>query len=560
MNGRDLTLGIVAGLAVAGAVRQRGGRNHLPTLYHVTTREAADDILRNGFLPGWGDIGLGVYFYGSEREAMRYAQKGGWDGALRGESVVVLAVQDPHIRRMGDADLDPSWDRSKYADMWFWEGRDEDAYMVPSRVSVAADLGVVVPKGARKGSASLNHRGARNAEALRNDLLPAALRDAHDLVVTETQSRNQLWEPTGVGSGVRPVTYRYHTLVATLYPRGRRNKDDRLGQVAATSERRSDAPVPLRGRCADDLVRLNGPAYAFGVTGAFVDESLRGKGVGQALYAALVEAAGAHGGALTSNRCLTGTELTSGDALRVWERLGRRYRVEGEVAWQPKGSAARGSRAWMHGSPHCETVLKDGIILPSTKKEPAPTLRSVLALRARMVARAKADEDVDDILALWEEKAVTPMYGFAYATSIPSTANRYIRRTKDGCVVEVEPDPNALLLPDEDWLGKLAILDLYDFDSSNDPESRDPDTFDAWRGRLPGLLSTADRRVLDGSFDEALDYLGEPDIAVYASFGRTLIRMLLRSSKGRAWLVEGAKKHATEIAHQGPMRVLRKVR
>ena len=188
-------------------------------------------------------------------------------------------------------------------------------------------------------------RGSMNAEVVRNDLLPAGVRDDHDLVVTEMQSRNQFWEPTGVGSGVRPVIYRYHTLVATLYPRGKRHKDDRLGQVAATSERRGDAPVPLRGRCADDLVRLGKAEYAFGVTGAFVDESLRGKGIGQALYAAIVEAAGAHGGALTSNRCLTGTELTSADALRVWERLGRHYRVEGEVAWHAAGEGRTGSRA-----------------------------------------------------------------------------------------------------------------------------------------------------------------------------------------------------------------------
>lgn len=219
--------------------------------------------------------------------------------------------------------------------------------------------GLAVAGLARKGSASLNNRGSVNGEALRNELLPAALRDTHDLVVTEIQKRTSHWEPTGVGNGVTSVPYRYHTLVATLYPTGRRGKDDRLGQVAATSERKRETPIPLRGRCADDLVRLGGPDYAFGVTGAFVDEGLRGKGVGQALYAALVEAAGAHGGALTSNRCLTGTELTSADALRVWERLGRRYRVEGEVAWQPKGSAARGSRARRGSLPSHLRFLED---------------------------------------------------------------------------------------------------------------------------------------------------------------------------------------------------------
>lgn len=218
--------------------------------------------------------------------------------------------------------------------------------------------GLAVAGLARNRSASLNLRGGRNAEALRNNLLPAALRDTHDLVVTEIQKRTSHWEPTGVGNGVTSVPYTYHTLVATLYPKGERQKESRLGQVAATSERKRETPIPLRGRCADDLVRLGGPAYAFGVTGAFVDEGLRGKGVGQALYAALVEAAGTHGGALTSNRCLTGTELTSADALRVWERLGRRYAVEGEVAWHRKGSAARGSRA-RHSLPSHLRFLED---------------------------------------------------------------------------------------------------------------------------------------------------------------------------------------------------------
>jgi GNAT superfamily N-acetyltransferase len=223
--------------------------------------------------------------------------------------------------------------------------------------------GLAVAGLARKSSASLNLRGARNGEALRSDLLPAALRDTHDLVVTEIQKRTSHWEPTGVGNGVTSVPYRYHTLVAVLYPKGERQKESRLGQVAATSERKRETPIPLRGRCADDLVRLGGPAYAFGVTGAFVDEGLRGKGVGQALYAALVEAAGTHGGALASNRCLTGTELTSADALRVWERLGRRYAVEGEVAWHRKGSAARrGSGDRRPYKQSTETYYLNGVI------------------------------------------------------------------------------------------------------------------------------------------------------------------------------------------------------
>ena len=76
--------------------------------------------------------------------------------------------------------------------------------------------GLAVAGLARKSSASLNLRGARNGEALRSDLLPDALRDTHDLVVTEIQKRTSHWEPTGVGNGVTSVPYRYHTLVASL--------------------------------------------------------------------------------------------------------------------------------------------------------------------------------------------------------------------------------------------------------------------------------------------------------------------------------------------------------
>ena len=122
--------------------------------------------------------------------------------------------------------------------------------------------GLAVAGLARNRSASLNNRGSVNGETLRNELLPAALRDTHDLVVTEIQKRTSHWEPTGVGNGVTSVPYTYHTLVATLYPKGERWKESRLGQVAATSERKRETPTPLRGRCADDLIRLGGPDHA----------------------------------------------------------------------------------------------------------------------------------------------------------------------------------------------------------------------------------------------------------------------------------------------------------
>ena len=90
--------------------------------YHVTERDYVPDIVENGFLGGWGDVGFGVYFYGNLGEARGYLSKGGWDGKL--EDPVILVVQDGEIEKMDD--LDPEWDEAKYADMW-WKPMDADS-------------------------------------------------------------------------------------------------------------------------------------------------------------------------------------------------------------------------------------------------------------------------------------------------------------------------------------------------------------------------------------------------------------------------------------------------
>lgn len=89
--------------------------------YHVTERDYAQDIIQNGFLGGWGDVGFGVYLYGNMGETKSYAEVGGWDNGL--EDPVILAVSDASIVPV--TDLDPSWDAAKYADM-HWRPMDED--------------------------------------------------------------------------------------------------------------------------------------------------------------------------------------------------------------------------------------------------------------------------------------------------------------------------------------------------------------------------------------------------------------------------------------------------
>ena len=235
---------------------------------------------------------------------------------------------------------------------------------------------------------------------------------------------------------------------------------------------------------------------------------------------------------------------------------------------------ARGSRAWLHGTPHCKTAQKDGWIVPSTRVEVVPTLASALALRERMLAAVSEDDDAafERQVAAWDALAILPMHGFAYATWDAQAARRYARyrptvrggalvyvKHGDGCVFEVAIEPSALVVPDEDWLGKLVAEDLFDFDTSTPITSRSPDTFDAWRAQLRAQLGAANLARLSTGFDAAIEAMGEFGVEVYAPLGRTAIRMLLRSARGRAWLVEGARTHATEIAHQGPIRIVRRV-
>ncbi len=84
MNGRTLALGLVGALAVAGAVRRRGGANTDREIFvttttgdevfgHVTTRAGAEAIQRQGFRVGEGKYGTGVYLLSPEEE---------WGGGL----------------------------------------------------------------------------------------------------------------------------------------------------------------------------------------------------------------------------------------------------------------------------------------------------------------------------------------------------------------------------------------------------------------------------------------------------------------------------------------------
>ena len=105
------------------AFRSRFLKEAGQAFYHVTEREYADDIVNNGFMGGWGDVGFGVYFYGTPYSAIDYAKENGWDGSLA--DPVIIGVKDPKIQKISGFDLHPSWDPEKYADM-FWYSMDEE--------------------------------------------------------------------------------------------------------------------------------------------------------------------------------------------------------------------------------------------------------------------------------------------------------------------------------------------------------------------------------------------------------------------------------------------------
>ena len=95
----------------------------MPTGFHITNRSVAKTILKEGFLGGWGDLGYGVYFYGTIHSARKYAASGGWDHELK--NPVIIEVNDPEIEKITESDLDPSWEPEKYSDMYWHPVEDE---------------------------------------------------------------------------------------------------------------------------------------------------------------------------------------------------------------------------------------------------------------------------------------------------------------------------------------------------------------------------------------------------------------------------------------------------
>ena len=162
--------------------------------------------------------------------------------------------------------------------------------------------------------------------------------DTYDFVVTPTSSKQQLWEPTGEGSGVRPARYTYENVKVEVFTRG----GEKVGFVAGSAEFREGQRKPLRdAACETNFARLTARhpdlRGVLIVTGSFLEEVVRGKGVGVAMYRVLAEHAGKQGLAIVPEYCWSGTALTSTDALRVWGKLAREpgFDAEGHTVYAP---------------------------------------------------------------------------------------------------------------------------------------------------------------------------------------------------------------------------------
>lgn len=205
--------------------------------------------------------------------------------------------------------------------------------------AVVSDLGYSSPKKGTRG---------RQVAALRNPTggiydIRGSVYDLYDFVVKPTESSQQFWEPTGEGAGVRSVRYTYTRLQVQVFERGTVTA---LGAVSGSSEERAGTRVRLRdSACEQDFsalaARHPGLRGVIVVTGSFLEEAVRGKGVGLAMYRLFAQEAGKRGFAIAPEECWSGTALTSADAKRVWTKLARDpdMDAEGRVVYAPPRGA-----------------------------------------------------------------------------------------------------------------------------------------------------------------------------------------------------------------------------
>ena len=105
--------------------------------YHVTEKQSVGDILKNGFLGGWGDWGYGVYLFNSIHDARDFAENHGWDGSL--QHPVILEVQ-PRPGEAVQGEIHPEWPNPEKYETIFYIPLEDDSedYWRPSKGRVVS--------------------------------------------------------------------------------------------------------------------------------------------------------------------------------------------------------------------------------------------------------------------------------------------------------------------------------------------------------------------------------------------------------------------------------------
>lgn len=105
--------------------------------YHVTSSGNVTRILEEGLLPGWGDVGLGVYVFNTEASARQYAANSGWDGALPDPVILKLEAGPDEVERVMPH---PEWsDPEAYENISWRPSNVEDEAWMPTSMEILED-------------------------------------------------------------------------------------------------------------------------------------------------------------------------------------------------------------------------------------------------------------------------------------------------------------------------------------------------------------------------------------------------------------------------------------
>ena len=390
MNGRDLALGAVATLALAGAVRRRGSRSATDTVWFHgrTARSTRFDPERVGDRYATNQEGPGFYFTTDPDEARGYAHPSGvvlratlhvprWVSTTappkRAEVERLMRASPAYEDVLTDWDESPQRahqkalsamlnaksQRDAFLNVWgdFYRRADENPAYLRALVKLGYG-GVHVP----------NPHGAPHAVVFSPDFIEnvALVDDLGTGPVGSTNTRSNAFGPR-LPLGVGTLTYRVkrdtndNLLLAVYSGPTRIAHMDAYWEYSMRGAEDRQEDVEKRGRglaCAKDLRALGAEGKypnLLAVHHAFLDDaSWKGKGVGRAMYEALFREAfsvrerrigGAKGPLFAMPHACTTAGNTSDDALRVWQSLAKRYPSSGVVvrfdAEPARGSAAR---------------------------------------------------------------------------------------------------------------------------------------------------------------------------------------------------------------------------